>query len=164
MNHNIKIGQYYKIECFDINGMLKWEDGFENLVVTSGRNKYLDATLKTGLTSPAWYVGLKDSVPAIASDTMTSHAGWAELAPYSNATRPTYILGTIASGSVDNSASKATFTINGTATVGGAFITDNSTKSGTTGTLLGAGEFASSRSVISGDTLNVTVTCSITSA
>lgn len=164
MNHNIKIGQYYKVECFDKNGVKKWEDGFENLVVTAGRNKYLDATLKTGLAAPAWYVGLKDAVAAVAADTMASHAGWAELVPYSNGTRPAYTLGTIASGSVDNSASKAVFNINGTATIGGAFIADNATKSGTSGTLLGAGEFGAARSVISGDTLNVTVTCSITSA
>jgi len=164
MEHNITIGQFYKVECFDKNGNLKWEDDFENLVVTTGRNQYLDATLKTGVTSPTWYVGLKDTVPAIAADTISSHAGWAELVPYSNATRPAFVLGTIAAGSVDNSASKAVFTINGTSTVGGAFLVNNSTKSGTTGILLGAGEFATARSVISGDTLNVTVTCSITSA
>jgi len=164
MNQNVKIGQFYKVECLDQNGKLKWEDSFENLVVTTGRNKYLDATLKTGLATPTWYVGLKDSVSAVANDTMASHAGWSELSPYSNANRPTYVLGTIASGSVDNSASKASFAINATATIGGAFITDNNTKAGATGILLGAGEFAQARSVISGDTLNVTVTCSITSA
>ena len=164
MKHTIEIGHFYKVECFDKDGNLKWQDGFENLVVTAGRNKYLDATLKTGLTTPAWYVGLKDAVASIAADTMASHAGWAELVPYSNATRPTYVLGTIASGSVDNSASKAVFNINGSATIGGAFIADNSTKSGTSGILLGAGEFGTARSVISGDTLNVTITCSITSA
>lgn len=164
MNHNVKIGQYYKVECFDKNGEKKWEDGFENLVVTTGRNQYLDATLKTGATSPVWYVGLKDAVAAVAGDTMASHAGWAELVPYSNATRPAFTPGTIASGSVDNSASKAVFTVNATSTVGGAFLVNNSTKSGTTGILLGAGEFGAARSVINGDTLNVTVTCSITSA
>lgn len=163
-NNAITIGQFYQVECFDKDGKLKWEDGFENLVVTAGRNKYLDATLKTGLTTPAWYVGLKDAVASVAADTMASHAGWATLVPYSNATNPAFVLGTIASGSVDNSASKAVFNINGTATIGGAFITDSATKGGTSGTLLGAGEFSVARSVISGDTLNVTVTCSITSA
>jgi hypothetical protein len=95
---------------------------------------------------------------------MGSHAGWAELTPYSQGTRPAFVLGTIAAGSVDNSASKAVFTINGTATIGGAFVANNSTKAGSTGILLGAGEFAAARSVLSGDTLNVTVTCSITSS
>jgi predicted hotdog family 3-hydroxylacyl-ACP dehydratase len=164
MNYNGAIKQLYKVECFDKDGNLKWKDGFENLVVTTGRNQYLDATLKTGVTSPTWFIGLKDAVAAIAADTMGSHAGWAELTPYSQGTRPAFVLGTIAAGSVDNSASKAVFTINGTATIGGAFVANNSTKAGSTGILLGAGEFAAARSVLSGDTLNVTVTCSITSS
>ena len=164
MNHNVQIGQLYKVECYDQNGQLKWEDGFENIVVTTGRNQYLDATLKTGSAFPTWFLGLKDSVAAVAADTIASHAGWAELVPYSNATRPAFTPGTIAAGSVDNSVSKAVFTLNATATVGGAFLVNNATKLGTTGILLGAGEFAQARSVLSGDTLNVTVTCSITSA
>jgi hypothetical protein len=162
MEQGIKIGQYYKVECFDVNGNLKWKDGFENLVVTVGRNHYLDATLKTGVTSPLWYVGLKNATAAVAADTMSSKV-WTELVPYSNATRPQYITGTIGSGSVNNSGSTATFNINATATIGGAFLVNNNTKSGTTGILLGAGEFTTPRSVLSGDTLNVTVTCSITS-
>jgi hypothetical protein len=163
MEHNVKIGQYYKVECFDSKGNLKWEDGFENLVVTVGRNQYLDATLKTGVTSPLWYVGLKNATVAVAADTMASK-GFTELVPYSNATRPQYNPGTIASGSVDNSASKAVFNINATATIDGAFLVNNNTKSGTAGILLGAGEFSASRSVLSGDTLNVTYTFSADAA
>lgn len=161
---SVQIAQVYQVECFDKNGKLKWQDGFENLVTIAGRNKYLDATLKTGSLSPSWFVGLKDSVPAVAADTMSSHAGWLTLVPYSNATNPTFVPGVIANGSVDNSASKAVFNIDATATVGGAFICDSATKNGTTGILLGAGEFSTARSVISGDTLSVTVTCSTTSA
>ena len=162
-NNEITIAHFYQVECFDANGNLKWNDEFENLVVTEGRNHYLDATLKTGVASPAWFVGLKNATAATAGDTMASKP-WTELVPYSNATRPAYTTGTIASGSVDNSASKASFTINATATVAGAFLCSNNTKSGTTGILLGAGNFATARDVLSGDTLNVTVTCSIVSA
>lgn len=163
MTHNIQISQMYFVECFDSNGNLKWEDGFKNIVVTVGRNHYLDATLKTGSVSPVWYVGLKNATAAVAGDTMSSK-GFTELVPYSNGTRPTFTTGTITSGSVDNSASKAVFNINGTATIGGAFLVNNNTKSGTTGILLGAGQFGAPRDVLNGDTLNVTVTCSITSS
>jgi hypothetical protein len=57
----------------------------------------------------------------------------------------------------------AVFNINATSTVGGAFLTSNSTKSGTTGTLFSAADFQSpgDRSVASGDTLNVTYTLSL---
>lgn len=164
MDMNLSIGHRYRVECYGADGRLKWVDGFENLVVTAGLNKYLDATLKTGLTTPAWYVGLKGTGTAVAGDTMASHAGWSEITPYSDANRPTWTAGTISAGSVDNSASKAVFNINATSTVFGCFMADNNTKAGTTGTLLGAGDFSASRAVVSGDTLNVTVTCSATAA
>ncbi|MEO0080306.1 MAG: hypothetical protein ABIK44_06490 [candidate division WOR-3 bacterium] len=149
----------FKVECYGRDGRLKWVEEFDNLVVTAGLNKYLDATLKTGLSSPAWYVGLKGSGTPAASDTMSSHPTWSELTPYSNATRPAWTPGTISNGSVDNSANKAQFNINASATIYGAFMTDNDTKGGTSGTLLGVGDFSTARSVESGDTLNVTITC-----
>jgi hypothetical protein len=64
---------------------------------------------------------------------------------------------------VTNTASKAVFTINGTTTVGGAFLTSGSAKSGTTGTLFSAADFSSpgDRSVVSGDILNVTYSFSL---
>ena len=66
--------------------------------------------------------------------------------------------------SVDNAAAKASFDINGSTTIFGAFVTTNSTKGGTSGTLYGAADFAASRAVISGDTLNVTVTLTAAAA
>ncbi len=164
-NEKIRIKQCYLVECFNKDGKLKWQDEFDNLVVTTGRDKYLDATLKTGLTTPLWYVGLVDYTPTpsyVPGDIMSSHAGWVETVPYSNGTRPAFTPGTITSGSVDNSASKAVFNINATETIAGCFMADNSTKSGTTGTLLGEGSFtAGDRAVQTGATPNVTVTCAI---
>ena len=146
LEHSIHICHHYDVECYGPDGQLKWAESFDNLVVTVGRNKYLDATLKTGLTSPAWFVGLVTgpggSNTYAAADTMASHAGWTESTAYSEATRQAFTAGTVASGSVDNSAAKAVFSINATATIGGAFMVDNSTKSGTTGTLLGVGSFS----------------------
>ena len=116
-----------------------------------------------------WYLGLygagATNTPA-ATDTMASHAGWTEVVPYSNATRPacTFAAATNANPSVaTNSASPASYTINATSTVGGAFLTSSNTKSGTTGTLFSAADFSApgDRSVVSGDTLNVTYTLSL---
>lgn len=154
----------YEIECRDANGNLKWREEFHNLVVTAGLNKLLDAAFKTGLASPAWYVGLKGAGTIAAGDTMASHAGWSEITDYSESNRQALTLGSISGGSVDNSASKAVFTINGTATVAGAFSVDNNTKSGTSGTLYGVGDFSTSRSVISGDTLSVQITLSVSAS
>jgi hypothetical protein len=111
-----------------------------------------------------WFVGLKNTGTPVAGDTMASHASWTENTTYSETARPALVPGAVASGSVDNSASKAAFSINGTTTIFGAFLTDIATKSGTAGVLYGVADFAASRAVISGDTLNVTVTLTAATA
>ncbi len=154
----------WEIVCFDSDGKEKWREINDNIVVNVGLNDILDKYFKGSSYTAAWYVGIKGAGTAVAADTMASHSSWSELAGYSQAARPTLTLGSVASQSVDNSASKATFSINATATVAGAFIVTNNTKSGTSGTLYGVVDFGSSRSVISGDTLEVTVTLTAASA
>jgi hypothetical protein len=159
----------YKIQCHDKDGNLKWEDEAPNLVVNVGLQD-MNAKYFTGSSyTAAWYIGLygagASNTPA-AGDTMSSHAGWTEVTAYSQATRPACTFGTptTANPSVaTNSASPASFSINGTTTVGGAFLTSNNTKSGTTGTLYSAADFSApgDRSVVSGDTLSVTYTLSL---
>ena len=159
----------YKIQCHDKDGNLKWEDEAPNLVVNEGLQD-MNAKYFTGTTyTAAWYLGLYGSgatnSPA-AGDTMASHAGWTEVTDYSQATRPACTFGTptTANPSVaTNSASPATFSINATTVVGGAFLTSNNTKGGTTGTLYSAADFSApgDRSVVSGDTLSVTYTLSL---
>lgn len=163
---SLRVNHHFKIECVR-DGKVVWTEEFDNMVVTAGAAKYLDATLKTGLASPLWYVGLKDTGTPVIADTMASHASWATLTVYSNATDPAFTPGTITGTStvtVDNSASKAVFNINATDDVYGAFMKDNSTKGGTTGTLLGVGDFAAQRGVISGDTLNITITATMSAS
>jgi hypothetical protein len=120
----------------------------------------------------AWYIGLygaaASNTPA-ASDTSASHGGWTEITPYSNATRPACTFGTATTADpsvISNSASAAQFSINATATVGGAFLISENTKGGATGVLFSASDFASpgDRSVASGDTLNVSYTFSLDAA
>jgi hypothetical protein len=159
----------YKIQCYDAQGNLKWEADAPNLVVNGGLQD-MNAKYFTGSAyTAAWYLGLygagASNTPA-AGDTMSSHAGWTEVTDYSQATRPACTFGTptTANPSVaTNSASPATFSINGTTVVGGAFLTSDNTKSGTTGTLYSAADFSApgDRSVVSGDTLSVTYTLSL---
>ena len=159
----------YHVECHDKDGNLKWTAESKNLVVNVGL-QYMAGTALTSVTQiTTWYLGLygagASNTPA-AGDTMSSHAGWTEVVAYSNATRvaATFATATTANPSVvTNSASPATFNINGTTTVGGAFLTSGSAKSGTTGTLFSAADFGSpgDRSVVSSDTLSVTYTFSL---
>ncbi len=168
LHHVLRLTQTWHVDCHR-GGKLLWEDTFKNLVPTSGLNKYLDATLKTGLTTPTWYIGLITGPGSgntyAAADVMSSHAGWSENTTYSNANRVTWTPGTIASGSVSNSASVAVFNINGSITnLAGCFSADNNTKGGTTGTLLGEGNFSGGdrTALINGDTLSITLTISLT--
>jgi hypothetical protein len=154
----------YHVECIGADGQVKWIEEVHNTVVNTGLNDVLSQYFKGSTYTAAFYVGLKDTGTIAAADTMASHGGWTEDATYSNATRPALTLGSVASQSVDNSASKAVFTINGTTTIYGAFVTTNSTKSGTTGTLYGAADFGTARAVLAGDTLNVTITLTASAA
>lgn len=159
------MGKYF-FECYDKDGNLKWTAESKNLVVNVGL-QYMAGTALDGATAriTSWYIGLygagASNTPA-ASDTMSSHAGWTENTSYSNATRPaaTFAAATTANPSVvTNTASKASFSINSVSqiTIGGAFLTSDNTKGGTTGTLFSASDFTGGdRSVINGDTLQVT--------
>ena len=149
---------HYDMECFDSEGNLKWSDGFDNIVVNSGLDDVLDKYFKGSAYTAAHYIGLKLAGSVVAGDTMASHAGWAESTAYSNATRPVLTLGAVSGQSVDNSASKASFSINATATITGSFTTTDNTKGGAVGILYGGGEFTTPRGVADGDTLNVTAT------
>jgi len=154
----------YLVECVGPDGKVKWTEEFHNTVTTGGKNDLLTNYFKGSAYTAAFFVGLVDnaSFSAIsAADTASSHAGWVESVAYSNATRPTLTLGTASGASIDNSASKASFSINATATINGAFTITNSTKSGTTGVLYSAGSFGATRSVLNGDTLNVQVTLTV---
>lgn len=144
----------YEVVCRDAEGRVKWVERVRNLFVNSGLNYLLDSGF--GGTE---YLGLKGSGTPAAADTMASHATWSEITAYTEGARPTYSHAAAASQQVTNSASKAVFSINANGTnIYGIFCTTNSTKSGTTGTLISATDFASSKSADSGDTLEVTYT------
>jgi hypothetical protein len=159
----------FEIKCYDKDGNLKWTAESKNLVVNAGL-RYMAGSALTSVTQiTTWYLGLygagASNTPA-AGDTMASHAGWTEVTAYSNANRvtATFAAATTANPSVvTNSASPAVFNINGTATVGGAFLTSENTKGGTTGTLFSAADFGSpgDRNVVNSDTLSVTYTFSL---
>lgn len=162
----------YHVECHDKDGNLKWEERFSNVVTTEGKNDLLDKYFKGSSYTAAWYVGLIDNASftavaagdtAAAITTGASGANqWGELTEYNEANRQTLTLGTPSGGSVDNSASKAQFTINATITARGAFVASASGKLATSGKLYSAGEFGASRSLVNNDVLSVTATLSQT--
>jgi len=157
---------HYTFECVGPDGKLKWREEEHNLVVDAGLYYLLGVALKSTTQITSWYLGLYGAAASnnpAAADTMSSHAGWTEITPYSNATRIALTFSSIVGSGIANTTATATFNINSTATVGGAFCTSGSVKAGTTGTLLSAVDFSApgDRVVASGDTLNVTYSFSI---
>ena len=169
VGEGIRGGGVFTVTCYDKDGNLKWTSKSPNLVVNVGLQdmnaKYFSGSSYTA----AWYIGLYGAAASndpAASDTMASHAGWTEVTAYSQSTRPQCTFGTATTADpsvIDNSGSVAVFSINGTTTVGGAFLTSDNTKGGTSGTLFSAADFEApgDRSVVSGDTVNVTYTFSL---
>lgn len=135
---------------------------FPNGITDVGLNHILETEFHSGTAVTTWYIGIVDNASFsafAAGDTMASHAGWIESTAYSESVRQTWGAGTASSRSITNG-SAATFSINGTATLKGVFITSVSTKSGTTGTLWSTAAFASTVAVINGDSVKVTYTVS----
>jgi nucleoid-associated protein YgaU len=170
VEEGVGAGGVYTLQCFDKEGVLKWETKSHNLVVNVGLKDMNDKYFTGSTYTAAWFVGLitgpGSGTTFAAGDTAASHAGWTEDTGYSNATRPAATFGaatTADPSEISNSASPASFNINATSVIAGAFLISNNTKGGTTGVLFSASDFQSpgDRSVVSGDTLNVTYTFSL---
>jgi len=153
-----RIGGTFEVVCFDKDGNEKWREVAHNLVTNVGLNHLLDVLLHGETQVSPWYVGLKNAGTVAAGDTLASHAGWTENSNYTG-NRQEYVEAAASSQSVTNSANKASFSIDtDSQTIAGAFLA--SAASGTTGTLLCAADFSSSKSCDNGDTLEVTYTIS----
>ena len=151
----------YKVQCFEFDGgPLLWEDEFDNLVTTAGKNLALDTILAgSGYTVVGPYMGLISSVsyttgPAV-GDTMASHGGWTEAG---SANAPTFAARIAPSWSAASGGSKAassavSFTMTGAGTLKGAFLVFGTgavtTIGNTSGTLLSAGLFSGGDQVVS---------------
>jgi hypothetical protein len=158
-------GTYHAV-CYSIDGFVKWDEPIQNLVTTVGKNLTLDTILGNSAAG-AVVMGLKGVGSANVADTQASHAGWLEVglanAPTYSGNRPTPSFSAASAGSKTTS-SAVSFSITGTGTVAGCFINigGSATKDSTTGTLFSAGDFSSTKAVVSGDTIAVTYTATLT--
>jgi len=134
-----------------------------NGIVDTGIHHVLDRFNDTAgpeATLAPWYAGLIDnaSFTGLAdADTMASHAGWIENQDYSESVRQTLSFAAAASRSISDSVS---FSINATVTIEGLFVSSDSTKGGTSGTLFSTAQFASAPALVSGNTLTANYTLS----
>lgn len=160
-------GGVFSVQCFDKDGVLKWETTEHNLVVNEGL-KFLNDSVFTGVEYTAdWYLGLITGPGAgntfAAGDTLASHAGWTEFVNYAGDRGAiTFGAASLADPSVASNSAPVQFNVTAAGgVVAGAFMTNAET--GTAGVLFSASNFAApgDRTVVSGDTLNVTYTFSL---
>jgi len=162
MKEKLPLKGMFKLEHYDKEGNHLGTYDVQNGIVDVGMNYLLDAGFNGGTQNSTWYMGLIDNSgfsSLNAADTMGSHSGWSEAEGYTEAGRPEWGAGSAASRQVTN-ATTTNFSINGTATMYGIFITTVNTKGGTTGTLWSTAAFSSTVSTSNGDTLKVTYTVS----
>ena len=164
----VSVEGIYTAECYDASGNLKWSDVVQNLTTNVGRASLNDAYLGN-TAAGAIVMGLKGTGTAAYADTQASHATWLEVggtnAPTYSGTRktPAFSASTTANPAVKATSAAVVFTMTGSGTVAGAFINvgGSSTIDSTTGVLFSAGDFtAGSKTVTSGDTINVTYSLS----
>lgn len=130
-------------------------DEFEepNLFVNQGLDMVLDVAFRGQSAVSSWFLGLFQGVytpvPAVTAATIAAASN--ELIDYDEPTRPAWTPGPLLNRTVDNTASRATFTFNASRTVRGAFLISSSTKNGTAGVLAAAAAFASPRAVLDDD-------------
>jgi hypothetical protein len=170
-NEKIQAGGVFHVQCLDKDGNLKWEDQMHNLVVNEGLQNMNTQYFKGSTYTAAFFLGLitgpGSGTTYAAADTLASHAGWTEYTDYSGARKAvTFGTATTADPSViSNSASPSSFTISGGGgVVAGAFLC--TVDSGTSGVLFSEADFQApgDRTVVAGDTLNVTYTFSLDAA
>jgi hypothetical protein len=162
-SESVELDGHYSVECIGADGQVKWAEEIFNLVTTVGKNFTMDTVLGNS-AGGAVVMGLKGTGTAVVADTQASHASWDEVglanAPTYTGNRPTPTFSAASAGAKATS-SAVSFAITSTGTVAGCFINigGSATKDNTTGTLFSAGDFTGgSRSVINGDTLNVSYT------
>lgn len=148
------------------NGKLIGRDISSNIVTTEGLNHILSVVLGAGSAVSPWYIALFEGnyTPVAGLTAATFTASATECTAYDEAARVAYVEGTPSGGVIDNSASRAVFTMNATKTIYGGALLSVSTKSSTSGTLLAAARFSSSRAVVDDDELSVRYSLTLTSS
>lgn len=159
--HLIEVIKPWTIEeCLRVLGKEKWQSISKNITVDEGLNDVLSVYFNSGSASATWYIGLKSSAETPAAGWTAALIGtsFTEGVGYSEANRQTWTIAAPSSKTATNNASPATFSMNASATIYGAFLINHNTKSGTFGKMWACSDFSVARPVVNGDTLKVVYT------
>ena len=169
MEQQLKVGGVFTFELIRGGKVIdSWEE--KNLVVNEGLNALLDGVLGGGAQFANWHVGIYEAnyTPTSALTAANVAATATECIAYAETTRPPWDNAPASSQQITNTASKATFTIDATKNIYGAFLISDGTKGGAiafpTVCLFAASKFAVARAVVAEDQLLVTYTVQSASA
>lgn len=165
-NASLHLGGVFHVEQYRA-GVLVDEWDSKNVVTDEGINHALNVVFNAATQVSTWYLGVfVNNYTPVAADTAATFPGSAGEATtqYSEGSRPTYVEATSTAKSISNVANKATFTFTSDCTVYGALLSSNATKGGTSGVLMCASKFSTSKAITAGDTLLVTYTINGASA
>jgi hypothetical protein len=161
----IPVGTWWEIEHYRKGNLIdKWEQ--KNVTTDEGLNFMLNVMFHGTSAYSPWYMGIfnTDTTPAVGTTYATPV--FTESSDYTSANRPEYVEAAASGKVITNTANKATFTMNATTTIYGAFLcggTSASSKGNASdGVLFAASKFTTAKSVVSSDVLMVV--CSITLA
>lgn len=149
-----------------------WEPT-HNTFTTEGMARLLNIVFRAQATEAAIYCGIfKNNVTPAVGDTAAAKLGAAGTygecqdadydSPLTN--KPAYTIAATSSAVCTNAAAAASFTMAGSITVYGAFLSTVAAKTGTTGTLFCAKAFTTPRQVIDNDVLAVTYSITATTS
>ena len=167
---NVTVKGIWEIKHIRDGKVIHQETG-ENIIPYEGMNRILNSLAGNTTLPTTWYINLfKNNVTPSLSDTASSALGSAgtygectdaDLDPQTNRIQITF--GTASNGTI-SSTNTIQFTALQNLTLYGGFVTNTQPKLDTTGVLLSAKKFASARSVIANDIIQVSVTYTMTSA
>jgi len=144
-----------------------------NTFTTEGMARILNIVFRAQATESKIYVGIfKNNVTPAVGDTAAAKLGAAgtygecQDADYDSpaTNKPEYTIVSTSTASCTNAAAAASFTMAGSITVYGAFLSTIAAKTGTTGTLFCAKAFTTPRQVIDNDVLAVTYSITATTS
>ena len=155
------------------NGQLIHTQEGSNIFTTEGMARILNVCFRAQATDAAIYVGIfKGNVTPALGDTAAVKLGggtpWFECldadydSPATN--KPAYTMASTSTAVATNTASKATFVMNASITVYGAFLSTVAAKTATTGTLFCGKAFAVPRAVSADDELAITYQITLSSS
>lgn len=136
-----------------------------NLVPTEGLNHILGVTFKGVTQVTSWFLApFEGNFTPLANSTAANlPAAATECTAYAEGTRQAFTSGAVAGGSIDNSASRAQFTLNADKTIYGAWLTSAAAKGATIGVCVSAVKFGTPKVLSNGSVLQLTAGLTATS-